>query len=201
MADAYLTAKTCPKCGEAYSSARCKPCLATYMRAWTRANPEKVKASTAKKYARTRVADNLKSKAWRAANVERMAAHWRAFNERNKEMIPEWNRLKRIKHKDRIEATKKRYHAARPGLQNLWDANRRAQEIQATPSWANSFFIAEAYHLAKVREKVCGGKWHVDHRVPLRGKTVCGLHVEHNLQVIPGNENMSKSNRHWPDMP
>jgi hypothetical protein len=63
---------------------------------------------------------------------------------------------------------------------------------RATPSWANKFFIAEAYHIAKVREKMLGGKWHVDHIVPLRGKHVCGLHVESNLQVIPAKVNLKK---------
>lgn len=63
---------------------------------------------------------------------------------------------------------------------------------RATPAWANKFFIAEAYHIAKAREKALGGKWHVDHIVPLRGKNVCGLHVETNLQVIPAKVNLRK---------
>lgn len=84
---------------------------------------------------------------------------------------------------------------------NFWDATRNAAEKNATPVWANEFFMAEAYHLAKLREKICGGKWHVDHIVPLQSKLVCGLHVEHNLQVIPASDNIRKSNRYWPDMP
>lgn len=47
----------------------------------------------------------------------------------------------------------------------------------------------------------CSIEWHVDHRVPLQHKLVCGLHVEHNLQVIPATQNLIKNNRHWPDMP
>ena len=74
-------------------------------------------------------------------------------------------------------------------------------KLNAIPAWANKFFIEEAYHLAKLREKMCGGVWHVDHIVPLKSKVVCGLHVEHNLRVIPGTDNIKKGNRYWPDMP
>lgn len=108
---------------------------------------------------------------WGKRNPEKLSAMARAWRQRNKATV------------------------------NFWDANRRANEKQATPSWANSFFIAEAYRLAKLREKVCGGKWHVDHTVPLQSKKVCGLHVEHNLQVIPATVNTRKSNVHWPQMP
>lgn len=80
-------------------------------------------------------------------------------------------------------------------------AKRKAAKIQATPAWSNDFFIGEIYELAKLRERMVGGRWHVDHIVPLQSVIVCGLHVESNLQVIPGPRNESKGNRHWPDMP
>lgn len=73
-------------------------------------------------------------------------------------------------------------------------AARYAQKLKATPSWANQFFIDEMYRLAHLRSKLTGIKWSVDHIVPLKSKTVCGLHVEHNLRVIPWSVNMAKKN-------
>ena len=81
------------------------------------------------------------------------------------------------------------------------EAHRYARKLQATPAWANDFFIQEAYALAKLREKICGGKWEVDHIVPLKSSLVCGLHTESNLRVIPRSQNRVKKNTYWPDMP
>ena len=90
----------------------------------------------------------------------------------------------------RVRAAKRRQIQA--DKVNAATAARKSYVKRATPPWANLFFIAEAYHIAKVREKMLGGKWHVDHVIPLRGKTVCGLHVENNLQVIPAKVNLKK---------
>lgn len=90
----------------------------------------------------------------------------------------------------RARAAKRRKTQADKVNANI--AARKSYIKRATPSWANKFFIAEAYHIAKVREKEFGIKWHVDHIVPLRGKRVCGLHVENNLQVIPAKVNLKK---------
>lgn len=119
-------------------------------------------------------------------------AHYKANASVFIERATEWRKENTELHNAHTRASKKAgrvKHAARINADN---AMRREEVRRATPPWANKFFIAEAYHIAKVREKMLGGSWHVDHIIPLRGKTVCGLHVENNLQVIPASVNLKK---------
>lgn len=87
---------------------------------------------------------------------------------------------------------------------NAKSATRRANRISRTPSWVDKefedFFLKEIYHLAILRENCTGFKWQVDHSVPFQSELVCGMHCSDNMQLIPAFENLSKSNRYWPDM-
>jgi hypothetical protein len=76
-------------------------------------------------------------------------------------------------------------------------AKYRASKLQATPKWANLNKIEYYYRLAKYFDEVSCGfvKHHVDHIIPLKGKNVCGLHVEHNLQILIDKHNIAKSNK------
>lgn len=70
-------------------------------------------------------------------------------------------------------------------------AKRYAAKTNSTPNWLtewDKFFIEELYDIASRRGL------HVDHVIPLRGKTVCGLHVPENLALLTPEENRKKSN-------
>lgn len=81
---------------------------------------------------------------------------------------------------------------------NTKSANYYHKKKKALPKWLSEdfeFFISEIYILARKRSEITGIKWEVDHIIPIAGKTVCGLHVPWNLQVIPWKINRSKSNK------
>jgi hypothetical protein len=97
------------------------------------------------------------------------------------------------------------YLKANPHKAAMFAANRNHKRRHglglSTPRWANRFFMEEAYGLARLRTRLTGKRWHVDHIVPIRSPKVCGLHCHTNLAVILGASNASKRNRYWPDMP
>jgi len=51
------------------------------------------------------------------------------------------------------------------------------------------------YVRAKELSESTGQQYHVDHVVPILGRNVCGLHTEHNLQILSAVENSRKNNR------
>ena len=76
---------------------------------------------------------------------------------------------------------------------------QQAKRLMRCPKWLTPddfWLMGQAYQLAALRTKMLGFAWHVDHIIPLQGRLVSGLHVPHNLQVIPGVINVSKANKY-----
>jgi len=162
-----------------------------HMRAYCAANRAKINAQQTALYHQNKEHRSEQNKGYYLKHRDKKIAYAAKWQSENREKCTEARRRFRARnpHKDReyFEQNRPKYAAQR--------AMRKAGTIAATPRWGEKFLIEEAYDLAQRRTRVTGFEWHVDHIVPLKAKSVCGLHVENNLQVIPGVENLRKGNR------
>lgn len=88
------------------------------------------------------------------------------------------------KHASRVKAHKIRY---------------LSQMERATPKWLTQQdwdAMDAMYAEARERTRDTGIRHEVDHIIPLYGKTVSGLHVPGNLQILTQTQNVAKSNRY-----
>ena len=113
-------------------------------------------------------------KKWAAANPDKVraaAARWREDNRQH------------------IGAYLLAWKDANPGRVASYNAAYQSATTGQTPRWADMNAINAIY----VEARKLGLT--VDHIIPLRGKTVCGLHIETNLRMITHSENASKGNK------
>lgn len=140
-------------------------------------------------------------KAHYRANKDRVLAVARKYREGYLDREKVVRRAHYAANKARVYEVTRAYRLANPHVYAIAYVKRRAAELQATPKWADADKIAVIYAEAARITRETGIAHHVDHSVPLQSKLVCGLHWEENMQILPGSENQSKSNRYWPDMP
>ena len=105
-----------------------------------------------------------------------------------------------LRDKKRIRRHHEEYRKTPRGrmLRATAENRRRASKLKATPNWLSTDYLKEIeymYWLCSDLNMVTECKYHVDHIVPLKGKTVCGLHVPWNLQVLPEDINLKKNNK------
>lgn len=102
------------------------------------------------------------------------------------------------KNKSRLKTVRKQWVENNRARLRVLYAKRRNGKLQQTPAWADLDKMLAIYMQAEMLNQL-GFAVHVDHIVPLNGKTVSGLHVENNLRIIDGIKNRKKGNAFDPD--
>lgn len=110
------------------------------------------------------------------------------YNRKNKDSIVLRKMRYNIKNKELVLQQQREARKRNRKIILFRNNYRRAQKLQATPSWVDKKTLKEIY-------ENCAEGYEVDHIVPLKGKNVCGLHVPWNLQYLTPEENASKSNK------
>ncbi len=105
----------------------------------------------------------------------------------------------RKKNKDLLNKKHSDYKKVNRALCNAHWMLYHSKKRQATPVWLTDAQLEQIkffYQHAKECELLTGDKYHVDHIIPLNGENVSGLHVPWNLQILPADINISKSNNY-----
>jgi hypothetical protein len=137
-------------------------------------------------------------KKWSEYPIEQRTAWIKNYKAGNKELVAQRSKEYADRNRTEIKARAKVYRQKTKDRQAEYVRRRQAAKLQRTPKWLTEddvWVMREAYKLAKIRTEMFGFSWHVDHVLPLQGRTVSGLHVPTNLQVIPWIENVRKHNK------
>ena len=136
-------------------------------------------------------------KEWYERNKELTKERARAWALANPEKRHEIHRKNREKDLENHNARNREWNKNNKPVKAALQAKRKSVILQRTPFWdPDAHLIVAKYQLANMLSQASGTPYHVDHIIPLQGKNVSGLHVFSNLRVIPGVENVKKSNKY-----
>jgi hypothetical protein len=202
--------KTCSCCGETRpigdypkTGARCKPCVYAKNAAWRALHRDKMTEYRIR-WEGTEKAKASK-KAYQQKNKDKAKERQRAWTEKNRAYVNEQSNIRAEKRRraagvaprkfvteEQKRERERKWRQENVARCNAYSSWVRSNRVNATPKWANREAISKIYAYAKHLDGD-GVKHHVDHIVPLQGKTVCGLHVENNLRVVVDVINLRKN--------
>lgn len=194
---------------------KCKSCLSDYQRDYYQRNRDKVIARTVAYTAANKDLQKQRQADWYKKNKEaylakiaeyrklpEVAAHeaarQRAYYEARKSEIQKKRKQaleSDAERKRRFDEYQERYYKENYHFFLEKSVRRNRMIDKATPAWADLSAIRSIYKKCKEISLLTGVLHVVDHIVPLKGRTVCGFHVESNLRIITAKENLKKFNK------
>jgi len=109
--------------------------------------------------------------------------------DRHNELTSSWYE----RNKDKHLINSKQWYASNRHRKLATTTAREQRCKQATPVWVDKEAVIAMYAEAQSKTLETGIQHDVDHIIPLQGKLVSGLHVQHNLRVITSAENKHKA--------
>jgi hypothetical protein len=138
------------------------------------------------------------NKRWRDDNLDIALATSKRYRDANKKSCQAASKAWAKANPEKVKAWRAKYNQENTGYLQDKDARYKASKQNRTPKWLTEYDLLAIrckYSVAAMLNKHGIEKWDVDHIIPLNGKTVSGLHVPWNLQVITAKQNKIKGNR------
>ncbi len=189
--------KTCTKCGEtkplemfsrklkSYQS-KCKTCCKEEHKEWHAANRDRQLALKKANYAKNRESALEWQRTYYAANREQRIAYWSKYRAENPDKV----RDDYLRNAEAYRSRSKRWRTENPDARRAQEVARRAR-VRWVPPWVDRKAMATVYRASR-ELRAMGVDCHVDHIIPLRGKTVSGLHTHNNLRIVLAEDNLKK---------
>lgn len=177
---------------------RCKECANEYFRKHSKTQTFK---DTTKRYRKSEKGKTTIKKYEKEYNkTEKRKGYRKRYRQRpeQKTRIAENNKEFFSSEKGREYMKEYRKKPEQKARSNYNVGLRRARKKQACPNWLTEEQKKEMKCMYIECQNISletGISHHVDHILPLKGKTVSGLHVPWNLRIITAKENTFKNNR------
>jgi hypothetical protein len=134
---------------------------------------------------------------WRNRNKKKLSEY---FKEKRKDS--DWVGKQRVKsrkyykeNKQTMLANMKQHYLENREMYAAYSSRAKKRIKIATPKWVVAKDLQQIYAVRNKVNQSTGTEHHVDHYYPIKGKTICGLNVPWNLQIITAEENLAKGNK------